>query len=296
MMEGDLSIDEKSLEQIRYRHNREALLKFIEAADKLIEAAVEQCSFPDLGKYSGLRGRAQATLENLDESLQKAAALASERLVPMDYALDTPLVHKFDVDQFSERIQDLFVYYNTEKQERKLAPYFPLIQSSGMGKTKLLVEYKQSAANEIVILLECTTQIPRDRKLSDKFTDWFKVPEYCREVDLSRIISTLSLLVETERKIEKTKRKEREKTEREGKQRRTKKNDDNFCIVILFDEAQHLLDNNGWPLRCIRCVVATTRIHGKCGCCFVRYNVPTCQFLSRSSGNNHISGCSLSIP
>jgi len=101
-MEGDLSIDEKSLEQIRYRPNREALLKYIEAADKLIVAAVEQCSFPDLGKYSGLCALTKKDLENLDESLQKAAALASEHLVPIDYALDTPLVHKFDVDQFSK--------------------------------------------------------------------------------------------------------------------------------------------------------------------------------------------------
>jgi hypothetical protein len=28
-----------------------------------------------------------------------------------------------------------------------LAPYFPIIQSSGMGKTKLLFEYKQRMAN-----------------------------------------------------------------------------------------------------------------------------------------------------
>jgi len=178
-MEGDFSIDKKSLEKIE--HNREALLKYIERADKLILEAVEQRSIPDLGKYNYLKGQAERDLENLDESVQEASANESPRLVPTDYALDTLLVHTYDVDQFSKRIEELFLYYNTEKLERKLAPYFPLIQSSSMGKTKLLVEYKQSAANEIVTLFECTKQIPHT-KLSDKFMDWFKVPEYCTEV------------------------------------------------------------------------------------------------------------------
>ncbi len=236
-MEDNFSIDKKSLKKIRY--DRKALLKYIERADKLIKTAVEQRNFLDHGKYNGLCALAKKDLGNLDKSLQEA----SERLVPTDYALDTPLVHKFDVDQFSKRIQELFLYYNTETSERKLAPYFPLIQSSGMGKTKLLVEYKQSVADKIVILFECTKQIPQDRKLSDKFTDWFKVPEYRTEAHRDRICATLTLLVKNERK-----NKEQSERKEKGKQSKTKKDD----VVILFDEAQHLLDNEEFAFRCIR--------------------------------------------
>jgi len=158
-----------------------------------------------------------------------------ERLVSQDYAMETKLVHKFDVDQFRDRIQKLFDYYNTTSSERKIAPYFPLIQSSGMGKTKIFVEFKRSAA-EAVILLECTKRIPQKRKLSDHFTAWFVAPseqgdEKEQNSNRDLICDTLFSLVETERK---------------------NKENNSLRVVILFDEAQHLLDNNGFAFRCVR--------------------------------------------
>jgi len=229
-MEGDFSIDEKSLKKIR--HDRATLLKYIEVADNLTQTAVAQGNFPDVIKYSGLLALAKRDLESLDESLQEDLAKESERLVSPDYALETKLVHKFDVDQFHDRIKELFDYYTTSALERKLAPYFPLIQSSGMGKTKIFFEFKRSAA-QAVILLECTKRIPQDRKLSSHFTDWFVVPSEQGDKEQMKanrklICDKLLLLVEREREERKN---------------------DSLGVVILFDKAQHLLDNNGFPVQ-----------------------------------------------
>jgi hypothetical protein len=49
----------------------------------------------------------------------------------------------YDLQQIEHRIGELFKWHTDESLKRIfMAPYFPIIQSSGMGKTKLLYEYK----------------------------------------------------------------------------------------------------------------------------------------------------------
>ena len=55
--------------------------------------------------------------------------------------LDTPLAHTFDLEAFEERIENLFSWHESD-HEQFLAPYFALVQSSGMGKTKLFKEFR----------------------------------------------------------------------------------------------------------------------------------------------------------
>ena len=59
--------------------------------------------------------------------------------------LDTKLVHTFDLVAFTKRIDELFEWHgdNSTVSEKFLAPYFALIQSSGMGKTKLCTEFRK---------------------------------------------------------------------------------------------------------------------------------------------------------
>jgi hypothetical protein len=71
------------------------------------------------------------------------------RMVPVDYHIaDTDLEYRFDLDQFVEKIQYVAKEWNRTKdkskdlgKEKYIAPYFCFIQSSGMGKTKLMYEF-----------------------------------------------------------------------------------------------------------------------------------------------------------
>ena len=57
--------------------------------------------------------------------------------------LDTKLVHTLDLRAFGERIEDLFLWHTNSAISMKYrAPYFSLVQSSGMGKTKLFQEFR----------------------------------------------------------------------------------------------------------------------------------------------------------
>ena len=74
----------------------------------------------------------------------------SERTVYVDYNIEeTNLSHPYDLNSFSKHVETLAQeYWNSTKQSdgipRYVAPYFVLVQSSGMGKTKLLYEYRES--------------------------------------------------------------------------------------------------------------------------------------------------------
>jgi len=68
-----------------------------------------------------------------------------------------------------------------------MAPYFPLIQSSGMGKMKLLYELwkkllQEEKDNVSVILLLCEKEGTRTL-LPDILTDRFEVPDGGQEQD-----------------------------------------------------------------------------------------------------------------
>jgi hypothetical protein len=55
----------------------------------------------------------------------------------------TKLVHSYDLENLEEKVKSLFKWH-IDLNERKtyMAPYVPLVQSGGMGKTKLLCELR----------------------------------------------------------------------------------------------------------------------------------------------------------
>jgi hypothetical protein len=68
---------------------------------------------------------------------------------------ESPLSHTYDLMALKHRVMDLFQWYDKDEIRNKyLAPYFPLIQSSGLGKTKLLYELKQDIVTNEVVLEE----------------------------------------------------------------------------------------------------------------------------------------------
>jgi hypothetical protein len=68
---------------------------------------------------------------------------AVSRMVPVDYQIaDTDLQYTFDLDEIREKIKLVAREWHDNKQNKKyIAPYFCFIQSSGMGKTKLMFEF-----------------------------------------------------------------------------------------------------------------------------------------------------------
>ncbi|KAG7345905.1 hypothetical protein IV203_004972 [Nitzschia inconspicua] len=75
--------------------------------------------------------------------------------VYIDYHItDTELTHDCDLVSFANHVETLATEYwndvDSNKNPRYVAPYFCLVQSSGMGKTKLLYEYRKTYNDENV--------------------------------------------------------------------------------------------------------------------------------------------------
>jgi hypothetical protein len=91
------------------------------------------------------------TFRNAFPRVVRAALLAlPERIADVDFHIrDTPLSHAFDVEAFVRRAQTTQTTWenyrdNREDKERYDAPYFCFVQSSGMGKTKIMYEAIQT--------------------------------------------------------------------------------------------------------------------------------------------------------
>ena len=71
------------------------------------------------------------------------------RMVSVGFQIkDTELSHTYDLRCFSTHVNGLFnMYCDDTERKRLLGPYFCFVQSSGMGKTKLLYEYKRIASS-----------------------------------------------------------------------------------------------------------------------------------------------------
>jgi len=66
------------------------------------------------------------------------------RMVSVTYEIkETKLSHRFDLESFAERVVEVANVYYSPQGENYVAPYFCLIQSSGMGKTKILHECRE---------------------------------------------------------------------------------------------------------------------------------------------------------
>jgi hypothetical protein len=92
--------------------------------------------------------------EKLDEIFAKTKALSEKaRMVPVDYKIaDSELSHLADLEALRTRVLETFDWYKPVTPPKKgptfVAPYFPFIQSSGMGKTKLLFELGKALNEE----------------------------------------------------------------------------------------------------------------------------------------------------
>jgi hypothetical protein len=89
-----------------------------------------------------------SAVDSLMQDLRVVRVVSPDtRMVPVDYHIaDTGLKYGFDLHKFVEKIQSVAEEWKETKrfadlEKKYFAPYFCFIQSSGMGKTKLLHEF-----------------------------------------------------------------------------------------------------------------------------------------------------------
>ena len=78
------------------------------------------------------------------------------RFVPLTYHLDDEYQGNFDLPQFRGKIQRVFQWYDDAGEfssKNFVSPSFAIIQSSGMGKTKLMKQYKATEDNGTTVFM-----------------------------------------------------------------------------------------------------------------------------------------------
>ena len=155
-------LNELSLERIK--NNHEELLEFVEHCSRIAQKSWV-FDLKETLRLTRLQGKAEYMLHHCVEKnfAFDDPAGHSYKSVSCDFQVkESTLSHRYDLMALKHRVLELFQWYEDETlRTQYLAPYFPLIQSSGMGKTKLLYELKQDIAmNERsyhVVLVLCSS-------------------------------------------------------------------------------------------------------------------------------------------
>jgi hypothetical protein len=157
-----------------------------------------------------------------------------DRVADFDFKIkETPFDYTYDLELFCQHVDRIFTWHeDSEERKKYMAPYFPLVQSSGMGKTKLLYEYQKIPKNDIdsrLILCKLESSSDNKKDIDDKeyeiYNDCLLVP--CGKTNAVREIinQKLAKIVQSIH---------------------SKK------VVLCFDESQALLESEAFSFRCIR--------------------------------------------
>ena len=228
---------EKTLGDLMQEKN----LSFKDPSDKIMFAHMP------LSKLRDRKGQRNAIQECVDFNVEEVlgiisttAELQAGRGASILDGLDRELAHEYDYKAFFQRIEELRKWH-TEKAERDsyLAPYFSLIQSSGMGKTRLFVECRArlGGLKDACCKMILCTPIPVksedyfDLEIDAKGLQTLQGDDKALQEKVNDIVGKLNTLIQcTEEKF----------------------------IVMLFDEAQGLMvgtdtdGNRSLLFRCIR--------------------------------------------
>ena len=189
---------------------------------------------------SGLRREVQIELPStvVKEALRRVEGemLGYTRRARITDGLNVKLAHTFDLDAFIQRVNKLFDWHTDENKRKEFrAPCFPVVQSSGMGKTKLFDEARTRFNREDGTV--CFTILCVDAELEEG-----KRYRYFDEKLLLESSDGRATWSELDSILEKCKKKIMQRS----KQRAEK-------VVLLFDEAHGLMhDEEGLVFRAIR--------------------------------------------
>jgi hypothetical protein len=162
---------------------------------------------------------------------------APKRIVDVDFKItNTDLVHTYDRDSLQAKVESLFKWHIDANERRTyMAPYFPMVQSSGMGKTKLLFELRarlQKSGEYGCAMILCRDGEMPLKSGDDVFSQSIDFKEKIKDGKLHYQKEYISVGLALDSIME---------TFVASKK-----------MVLLFDEAQHLLADRGFVFRCIR--------------------------------------------
>ena len=203
----------------------------------LLEEAKEKMMIEEIVEY-GIVGSYLKDLEKELEVKPSSSADIKEtfRVASIDLGIKTEsLRHHFDLKLFTEAIDELFEWTRLMSVRKDyLAPYFALVQSSGMGKTKLMYEFERKSKDEESLwdaqLLLCTD-----------------AGSYAKQSDVHE---ALSLSVASSQPTEEERAKARDDLIKRLEE--IVKKSSKTSVVLLVDEAQHLVKGDGFLFRCFR--------------------------------------------
>ena len=143
-------------------------------------------------KMDLLASTVQELTDFLNASFTELDGQNERRMVGISHRVaDTELTHEFDVNELNRRIEHIFQsFYENDNQEGYYAPYLCFVQSSGMGKTKIIYElckyYKstqQGISGRLVLCREASTddvEREREKNVFDHFIS-LKNDEYRKQ-------------------------------------------------------------------------------------------------------------------
>ncbi len=209
------------------REAAETYLNKIQNALRMLESTKSD-------KKSLLEYQQQAILN----SLQNAGStnVFRDRVAPISFGVKSEaLLHDYDLQRIAVRVVELFDWHtDVITLKRYMAPYFPLVQSSGSGKTKILWELQElvnNNKNKQFEQYDCRSIICLDSISTDKdadksiYSNELLVVKTTYDVDRENIRAKLNEILQGCR---------------------------NERVIFLFDESQHLLQSEGWSFRCVR--------------------------------------------
>jgi hypothetical protein len=174
---------------------------------------------------------------------------------------ETDMVHRLDVTAFADRVIDVYrqFYDNPDNKdnvgEKYIGPYFAFVQSSGMGKTKILFEFKQEVKKNNVAFIEkhkdlrhlyMDARLVLCRAVNKENADMEK-EVYDNFVDFAAIAKQLAVTFREVEDYEKAVKVVHEALDKEFHDHQPpplRDEDETRLLVLMLDEAHYLLDKH----------------------------------------------------
>ena len=180
------------------------------------------------------------------------------RMVSVAYDIHgTQLSHKYDLDCFSKHVNSLFKTYHGTEIKTLIGPYFCFVQSSGMGKTKIMYEYKRISSSFEKDPVDSFLIVPKEAIKSD-LVQGKKVFDFYLDLALPKVNEKHSMLERAQKAAQAIFIKLDQMVEKLMKKRgkRGDENNDSKRMLLMFDESQKLLKEEfgykAFRFRCIR--------------------------------------------
>jgi uncharacterized protein Usg len=205
----------------------------------------------DMQKYGVMTAVIAVGLSDVDHALQRLIhqkkveelkLQTSIRVASITEGLEMSLAHTIDLDAFYTQVDDLFGWYQQpETCWKYIGPYFPMIQSSGMGKTRLFVALQQRIRDENEAKIQGKKSLSHCFMILCQFgLNLQEYKEECFQTTI-KLGSSDSISEETRNKIVHILNTLTSSISKDDK------------VILLFDEAQNLLKiEKSFAFRCIR--------------------------------------------